>query len=40
MDESLNYKKYMEIWRNSKEQREIMIKEKCIKHFTIIKPKI
>lgn len=40
MDASLNYKKFMFPWKNSKEQKEMMINEKCKKHFTIIEPRI
>ena len=40
MDSSLTYKKLMYPWINSKKQREMMMKEKCVNHFSIIKPRI
>ena len=40
MEPSLKYQKFMYPWNNTKEQIEMMIKEKCKKHFTIIKPRI
>ena len=40
MDPSSSYKKLMNPWINSKEQRKMMIKEKCNKHFSIIGPRI
>ena len=39
MDTSLKYKKLMYPWKNTKKQREMMIKEKCNNHFSIIKPR-
>jgi len=40
MEPSLIYKKYLNIWSNSTLQREIMIKDKCVKYFDIILPRI
>ena len=40
MDPSSAYKKLMDRWINSNEQREMMIKEKCNNHFSIIGPRI
>ena len=37
MDASLNYKKFMYPWLNSKEQKQMMLIEKCKENFTIIK---
>lgn len=37
MDATKNYKSKMYIWMNSKMQRKLMIKEKCINHFTIVR---
>ena len=39
MNSSLTYKKLMFPWINSKKQRKIMIKDKCIKLFDIIMPR-
>ena len=39
MEPSSSYKKLMDPWVNSKEQREIMIKEKCNNYFSIIEPR-
>ena len=36
MEPSPNYNKTMLIWKNNKKQRKLMIKEKCIKNFSII----
>ena len=35
MEASSNYKSKMYIWKNSKIQRKLMIKEKCINSFMI-----
>lgn len=40
MEPSLEYKQFMYPWKNSKEQKQMMIKEKCKNQFTIIRPKI
>ena len=37
MEPSPNYRKFMNIWKNNKKQRKLMIKEKCINDFLIIK---
>ena len=37
MEASTNYKNKMYIWKNSRTQRKLMIKEKCINSFIIIK---
>ena len=37
MDASSNYKEKMYIWKNNKIQRKLMIKEKCINSFMIIR---
>ena len=39
MEPSLTYKKLMYPWINSKQQREIMIKDECMNYFYIIKPR-
>ena len=36
MEPSTYYNKTMFIWKNSKKQKKLMIKEKCIKNFSII----
>jgi hypothetical protein len=36
MNPSSNYNKTMYIWKNSKKQKKLMFKEKCIKNFNII----
>lgn len=36
MEPSSNYNKTMYVWKNNKKQRKLMIKEKCIKNFSII----
>ena len=36
MEPSPNYNKTMYFWKNNKKQRKLMIKEKCIKNFSII----
>lgn len=39
MDPSSSYKKLMDPWSNSQEQREMMIKEGCNNYFSIIGPR-
>ena len=36
MNPSSNYNKTMYIWKNSKKQKKLMFKEKCIKNFNVI----
>ena len=36
MEPSPKYNKTMLIWKNNKKRRKLMIKEKCIKNFSII----
>ena len=40
MNPSFKYKNLMYPWKNSKKQREMMIKEKCNNYFSIIRPRI
>ena len=40
MKSSINYRKLMHPWINSQKQRKLMIKEKCINNFDIIKPRL
>jgi len=40
MEPSYNYRHKMYIWRNTKSQRKLMFKEKCVKYFIIIKNEI
>ena len=40
MNPSLKYQMFMYPWNNTKEQKEMMIKEECQQNFIIIKPRI
>ena len=38
MSPSKNYKEYMYIWKGSRKQLNILIRDKCSKEFKIIEP--
>ena len=40
MEATKNYKTKMYIWKNNKMQRKLMIKEKCVNYFTIVRNRI